>query len=461
MDERTFQNLHEEIDTLIESKNYRELTQILKVAYPVDIAEAFEGLTEKKINITYRLLPKETAAEVFVDMDPDMQQMLITGFNDTELREIIDELYVDDAVDIIEEMPATVVSRILKTTDSQTRKLINEILLYPDDSAGSVMTTEYVALKESMTVDQAFDHIRSVGVDSETIYTCYITNNRKLVGSISIRTLLIADKDARVSDLMNDNVIWVNTYDDKEFVASQIKKYDLLAIPVVDAEDRLVGIVTVDDAIDVLEEEATEDMQIMAAVTPIEKPYIKASTFETWKQRIPWLLLLMVSATFTGMIISSFESALAAYAALTAFIPMIMDTGGNSGSQASVTVIRSLALGEVEPKDVLKVLWKEVRVGVFCGLTLGIANFAKIFIVEMLLLKTLPMDQNGFRIALVVCITLCITVICAKLIGCSLPLLAKRLKLDPAVMASPFITTAVDAISLLLYFQIATALLHI
>lgn len=459
MDEKDEMTLHEKIEELISQRNFKELTQILKDAYPIDIAEAFEGLDEKKINITYRLLPKTTAAEVFVDMEPDMQQLLISGFSDSELKDIIDELYVDDAVDIIEEMPATVVDRILKNANESTRKIINEILLYPEDSAGSVMTTEYIALKATMTVDQAFEHIRTVGLDSETIYTCYITNNRKLIGSITIRTLLTCDRKANIQDIMNDNVITVNTYDDREFVAEQIKKYDLIAIPVVDAENRLVGIITVDDAIDVIEAEATEDMQIMAALTPNEKPYLKTTMFETWKQRIPWLLLLMVSATFTGMIISSFESALAVYVVLTAFIPMIMDTGGNSGSQASVTVIRALALGEVEPGDILKVIWKEFRVGIICGSTLAVANFVKIVLVEMLLFKSIPMSKDGLIVALVVCITLAITVMVAKLVGCSLPLLAKKLKLDPAVMASPFITTAVDAISLILYFQIAKALL--
>lgn len=453
--------LQRTIKELIENKQFKQLKELLAKTNPIDLAEAFDGLTEKDITVTFRMLPKEAAADAFVGMDPDMQRLLIGSFNDRELKEIVDELYLDDAVDIIEEMPANVVSRILKTADAETRKTINEILLYPDDSAGSIMTPEYVSLRKSMTVEQAFEHIRSVGLDKETVYTCYVTENRHLIGVVSVKRMLISEKSTLIGDIMHENYISVVTGDDKEFVAAQIKKYGFLAIPVVDFENRLVGIVTMDDAMDVMEEEMTEDMEIMAAMSPSEKPYLKTSIWQTWKQRIPWLLLLMVSATFTGMIISSFESALAAFAALTAFIPMLMDTGGNSGSQASVTVIRALALDDVEPSDVFRIVWKELRVSFLCGITLAIANFIKIILVEMLLLHTLNFDASGIRVAGVVCITLAITVVCAKLIGCTLPLLAKKLKLDPAVMASPFITTAVDAISLLVYFAVATSILHI
>ncbi|MBQ9510367.1 MAG: magnesium transporter [Clostridia bacterium] len=454
--------LAEQISAMIADKKFKDLKGLLVGDInPVDIAEAFEDLNEKELIIAFRMLSKETAAIVFVEIPADLQELIITSINDRELKEMLDELYVDDAVDIIEEMPANVVARILKTADPDTRRTINEILLYPEDSAGSIMTPEYVALKKTMTVIDAFEHIRKVGVDKETIYTCYVTENRHLIGVVSVKSMLLASPQTQIEALMHTNFISVMTTDDKEFVASQIKKYGFMALPVVDKEQRLVGIVTIDDAMDVIEEEATEDMEIMAAMSPSEKPYLKTSVFATWKQRIPWLLLLMVSATFTGMIISSFEAQLAAFAALTAFIPMLMDTGGNSGSQASVTVIRALALDEVEPKDVFRVIWKEIRVSALCGATLAVANFVKIMLVEMLLLKTLSFDAAGFKVAAVVCITLAITVVVAKLIGCTLPILAKKLKLDPAVMASPFITTAVDAISLLVYFAVASTILGV
>lgn len=454
------EELSEKISEMIEEKRFKELkTLFAGDSNPIDLAEAFEELSEKGLIIAFRMLSKEQAAEVFVEMPSDLQELLIGSINDRELKEMIDELYLDDAVDIIEEMPANVVARILKTTDAETRKTINEILLYPEDSAGSIMTPEYVALKKTMTVGEAFEHIRSVGVDKETVYTCYVTESRHLIGVVSVRSMLIADRDTPLTELMHTNYISVTTTDDKEFVAAQIKKYGYMALPVVDREKRLVGIVTIDDAMDVMEEEMTEDMQIMAAMSPSEDPYLKTSAWRIWKQRIPWLLLLMVSATFTGMIISGFEASLAIFPALTAFIPMLMDTGGNSGSQASVTVIRALALDEVEPEDVFAVIWKEFRVALMCGVTLAAANFAKIALVDMLILKNLAFDASGIRVAAVVCLTLAITVVCAKLIGCTLPILAKKLKLDPAVMASPFITTAVDAISLLVYFAVASAAL--
>lgn len=385
-------------------------------------------------------------------MDEDMQELLILGFSDTELKEVVDELYVDDAVDLIEEMPANVVKRILRQADPDTRKMINEILKYPDDSAGSIMTTEYVSFRPDMTVMEAIKRIRRTGVDKETIYTCYvIEDNRKLVGIVSIRTLLLSEENDVIRDIMETHVIAVGTLDDQEAVAHMFRKYNFLAMPVVDGENRLVGIVTVDDAIDVMQEEATEDIEMMAAITPTDKPYMKTGVFETWRKRIPWLLILMISATFTGMIITSFEDALAAQVVLTAFIPMLMDTGGNSGSQASVTVIRGISLGEIEFRDLPKVIWKESRVAVLCGVTLSAANF----------LKLMFFDRVSMQIAAVVCLTLILTVIVAKVIGCTLPMLAKKVGFDPAVMASPFITTAVDAISLLVYFQIAKLLLGI
>ncbi|HIQ80699.1 MAG TPA: magnesium transporter [Candidatus Scatavimonas merdigallinarum] len=450
--ERSPVYVQDTILSLLEQKKYATLRDILTTIKPVDIAALFDDMQEDALPLLFRLLPKELAAETFVEMDEDAQELLIHGFSDTELKEVVDELYVDDAVDLIEEMPANVVKRILQQADPDTRKMINEILKYPDDSAGSIMTTEYVSLRPNMTVLDAIKRIRRTGVDKETIYTCYVTKeNRKLIGILSIKTLLLSDEDDVVEDIMETNVISVNTLDDQEAVAQMFNKYDFLAIPVVDRENRLVGIVTVDDAIDVMQEEATEDMEVMAAITPTDKPYMKTSVFETWRKRVPWLLILMISATFTGMIITSFEDALAAQVALTAFIPMLMDTGGNSGSQTSVTIIRGLSLGEIEFRDMPRIIWKECRVAVLCGVTLAAANFVKLML----------FDRVGASIAMVVCLTLIATVIVAKVIGCTLPMLAKKVGFDPAVMASPFITTAVDAISLLVYFQIAKLLLGI
>ncbi len=445
------------LTALVEGKKYAALRDIFVTMQPADIAILLEDAEENKRPLLFRLLPKELAAETFVEMESDTQELLIRGFSDAELKEVVDELYVDDAADIVEEMPANVVKRILKQADPETRAMINEILNYPEDSAGSIMTTEYVSLRPDMTAEDAIKRIRRTGVDKETIYTCYITdNNRNLLGYLTLKSLLLAEEDATVSEMMGTDVISVTTTDDQEEVAGVFQKYDLSALPVVDKENRLVGIITVDDAIDVIEEEATEDIEKMAAITPSDKPYLKMTPFEIWKSRIPWLLLLMISATFTGMIISSFESALAKWVALTAFIPMLMDTGGNCGSQASVTVIRALSVGDLQFSDVLKVLWKELRVAVMCAIALAAANFVKIMLVDVLL-----MGNTGVTVpvALVVCLTLAFTIVVAKLVGCSLPLLAKKLGFDPAVMASPFITTIVDALSLLIYFQIANMLL--
>ncbi|MBQ3284588.1 MAG: magnesium transporter [Ruminococcus sp.] len=460
MERNTTVNLFDTIQTLLENKRYAALRDILNTMNPVDIAAVFEDLQSEKTALLFRLLPKETAAETFVEMDEDTQELLIHGFSDTELKELIDELYVDDAVDLVEEMPANVVKRILRQADPQTRKEINEILKYPEDSAGSIMTTECVILRPKMTAEEAIKRIRRTGIDKETIYTCYVSDTSStLIGIVTIKTLLLADEDEVVENIMETNVISVNTLDDQEEVAQIFNKYNFLAIPVVDKENRLVGIVTVDDAIDVMEEEATEDIQKMAAITPTtDKPYDRIGVFETYFARIPWLLILMISATFTGMIITGFEDALAGSLVLSAFIPMLMDTGGNSGSQASVTVIRALSLDEIEFKDIFKVIFKESRVALLCGVTLAAANFAKIMLFDRLVLGNTGIT---LQVALVVCLTMVVTIFIAKLVGCTLPMIAAKIGFDPAVMASPFITTIVDAISLFVYFQIATALLHI
>ena len=452
--ERT--ELLEKIEELFGRKRYAELRDLLLPMEAADIASLCRDLNEK-VPVVFRLLPKELAAEVFVELDSDDQELLIHSFSNTELKEVLDELYLDDAADIVEEMPAGVVKRILRHCDPEMRKSINEVLKYPEDSAGSIMTTEFVDLKANMTVEDALKRIRRTGPDKETINICYVIDERRhLIGLLTIRTLLLAEEDDVIGDIMERNLIAVQTLDDQEAVARALGKYDFLALPVVDKEGRLVGIVTVDDAIDVLQEEVTEDIEKMAAILPSDKPYLKTSTLETYKARIPWLLLLMISATFTGQIIASFERALAAATILTAYIPMLMDSGGNCGSQASVTVIRGLSLGEINFSDFFRVLWKELRVAAVCGVTLAAANFAKLMLVDRLLFHN-PMVT--VQVAAVICGTLVCTVVCAKLVGCSLPMLAKRVGFDPAVMASPFITTIVDAISLLIYFRFASAIL--
>lgn len=445
---------------LLSKKKYHSLKDLLCELEPADIGIMFEEMPSESLPLLFRLLAKEMAAEVFVELSSDTQELLIAGFSDVELKEVLDELYMDDTVDIIEEMPANVVKRILRHTDPEKRESINEILKYPKYSAGSIMTTEFVDLKKNMTVADAFTHIRRTGVDKETIYTCYVTDeNRILLGLVSVKDLLLSEETKNLDEIMETNIIYVNTQEDQESAAQNFEKYDFLALPVVDNENRLVGIITVDDAIDVIQEEATEDIEKMAAIMPTDKPYMKTGVFETYKKRILWLLLLMISATFTGKIISSFEDALSACVVLTAFIPMLMDTGGNSGGQASVTIIRSMSLGDVEMKDIFKVLWKELRVSLLCGLTLGVANFVKMMLVDRNAI--LSSGQSLVSVALVVCLTLVVTVIIAKLIGCSLPMLAKKIGFDPAVMASPFITTIVDAVSLIIFFKIAVMILHI
>ena len=443
---------------MLEEKKYSTLRDILITMNPADVAGLFDGLEEKQIPVMFRLLPKEQAAETFVEMEPEAQQLLIQGFSDNELREVLDELYVDDAADLVEEMPANVVRRILAQADPEMRSSINQILRYPENSAGALMTMEYVSLRPDMTVEEAILRIRRQGVDKETIYTCYVLDkDRTLLGIVTVKDLLLAESDdTETREIMTSNIISVTTQDDQEEVAKMFSKYNFLALPVVDTENRMVGIVTFDDAMDVMEEEATEDMEIMAAMTPSEKSYLKSSPFELYKHRIPWLMLLMVSATFTGMIISSFESALTKLAALTAFIPMLMDTGGNCGSQSSVTVIRALSLDELEFSDALTVLWKEIRTAVLCGITLAAVCFLKVLLVDRLLMGNASISLS---VDLVICLALGVTVIMAKMVGCTLPLLAKKLGFDPAVMASPFITTIVDALSLLVYFLFAKTIL--
>ena len=447
----------QEIEAAYSRRDLAKIKEILSTINPADIAEIFNSFPTNQRLLFFRLLAKEEAADTFVELDGDTQEELIHAFSDNELKDVLDELYLDDAVDIIEEMPATVVKRILKNTDTDTRKSINALLKYPEDSAGSIMTPEFVDLKKDMTVEDAFKRIRRTGVDKETIYTCYVTDNsRHLLGVTTVKELLLHDYDDDISDFMETNVIYINTLDDQEIAAQQLDKYNFLALPVVDMEERLVGIITIDDAMDVMQEENTEDIQKMNAMLPTEKTYLKTTVFETWKSRFPWLLLLMVSATFTGSIISSFEDKLAAMTILTAFIPMLMDTGGNSGGQASVTVIRAMSLGEIEFKNYFKVLWKEIRVGFICGISLAAVNFVKILLIDKMLLGN---SEITLIVDLAICLTLVIEIIFAKMIGCTLPMLAKKCGFDPAVMSSPFITTIVDAVSLLIFFGISTTII--
>ncbi len=442
----------EEILSLLEEKKYAAIRDIFIEMNPADLAALFNDLPKDRTPVLFRLLPKELAADTFIEMDSDIQEHLIKGFSDTELRDVLDEMFVDDAVDIVEEMPANVVKRILSNTDADTRAMINKILQYPEDSAGSLMTVEYVSLRKNMTVQEALTRIRRTGVDKETIYTCYVTDyNRKLLGIVTAKDLLLSEEDDLISDIMETNMIFVHTHTDKEEVAQRFSKYDLLALPVVDDEERLVGIVTIDDAIDVMEEEATEDIEKMAAIRPGDKPYFQTSVWQTYKARIPWLLILMVSATFTSLIITRFESVLDASIVLSAAIPMLMDTGGNCGGQASVTIIRALSLDDVEFKDIFRVIWKELRVGVLCGISLAIVNFAKMLILH----------QGTVLIVGVISLALFCAVVVAKFIGCVLPILANKVGFDPAVMSSPFITTIVDALTLLLYVNLAILILHI
>ncbi len=442
----------EELLSLLDDRKYGEFAAVVSRAPAVDIVECFDGINSEYYTRFFRLLPKELAAEVFVLMDSETQEHIISSFTDSELSAMLSELYIDDTVDIIEEMPANVVKRILRNSDKESRGMINELLKYPRDSAGTVMTPEYVRFVGDMTVEAALAHLRRVAIDKETIYTCYVTDRqRHLLGIVTAKDLLISALDTRLSDIMETSVIFAFTEDDKEDVARKINKYGFLALPIVDREHRLVGIVTVDDAIDVLSEETEEDISKMAAITPTEEPYLKTSVFTVFKSRIPWLMLLMISATVSSTILSKFEQKLASILVL--FVPMLMDTGGNSGNQASVTLVRGLSLGEVKRSDFIKVWWRELRVGMLCGLTLGAVAFGKILLIDRLLMQN---TEVTLLVAAVVAITLSITIIIAKLVGSSLPLLASKIGLDPAVMASPFITTTVDAISLIVYFFIAS-----
>ena len=440
------------IRELLETKQYTRLRQRIADMNIADTAAVMEELEEEELLKIFRILPKSMAADVFSYLEVDSQQFIIVSLSEREAANIIDNLMADDATDLLEEMPANIVKKLLASARADTRRDINHLLRYPEDSAGSIMTVEYVDLKENMTVEDAIQRIRKVGVDSETINICYVLDSKRtLVGTVALRYLLISPSDAVIGDIMHENVVYLNTMMDQEGVARQFQKYDFTSMPVADNEGRLVGIITVDDVVDILQEEATEDIEKMAAIVPSDKPYMKTGVLETWKKRIPWLLLLMISATFTGSIITSFEDALSVFPILTAFIPMLMDTGGNAGGQASVTIIRGLSLNEIGYSDVPKILWKELRVAFACGATLSVAYFAKLML----------FDRVGLGVAAVVCLTLIAAVAIAKMIGCSLPVLAKRLGFDPAVMASPFITTIVDALSLVIYFAIATEILHV
>ena len=449
----------EKLTELLEEKKYGVIREFLFDQNPADIAEAFVELSEHNLLVLFRILPKDMASDVFVEMTSDAQEFLIKSFSDKELYEVFDDLYLDDTVDIIEEMPANIVKRILRNTDAQTRDAINTLLMYPKDTAGSIMTIEYICLKRSLSVDMAFAQIKRTGIEKETIYTSYVVDEgRRLIGLVDAKDLMLSDRDDIIENIMHTNVISVNTLDNKEDVAKMFEKYDLLALPVVDKEGRLVGIVTVDDAMDVISEATEEDFALMAGVTPQEKTYLQSSVFSIFKARIPWLMLLMLSATFTGMIISGFEASLSVYTVLTSFIPMLMGTAGNSSSQSSVTVIRGLSIGEINFSDAFRVIWKELRVSVSCGVALACVNFFKIFYFDRLVLG---MTDITATVALVVSLTVLITVILAKIVGCTLPIAAKKIGLDPAVMASPFITTIVDALSLIVFFRVVVIFMPI
>ena len=438
-----------EIKDLLKNKRFSEVKEYLKDINSVDISSLFDELKGEEIIIIYRLLDKEKAAEVFTELDSDIQEKLIGVLTDKELKDVVNELYLDDAVDIIEEMPSNVVKRILKHINPEDRKIINKLLQYPEDSAGSMMTTEFIDLKEDMTVEEALARIRKIGVDSETVYTCYVlTATRKIIGVIDLQTLLVSNLDTKIADIMDKSIIKINTLEDQENVANMFDKYDEYALPVVDKEDRLVGIITVDDALDILQEEQEEDFEKMAAILPSEDPYLKTSVFTHIKNRIGWLLILMLSATITGTILAKYEVAFETVPLLVSFIPMVMGTAGNSGQQTSTIIIRALATGEVSLKDWFRVLWKEIRVGTIVGLTLLIVNMVRIYI-----------QYQDFQLALVLGLTLIFTVIVSKSIGCLLPIFVKKIKQDPAVVAAPLLTTVIDLCAIVIYFQIATHLL--
>ena len=451
--------MKEEIKELIDSKKFRDLKNLLNEEQVADIAENIKDLEIDEIAKIIRLMNKDMAADVFAELPLSVETELLSKLTDKEAVFIINEMFADDAADVLDEMPANIVTRLLKQCDKDTRSDINRLLNYPDDSAGSVMTVEFAELKSNQTIKQAISTLRKEIDEYETINICYVVDNRrKLVGHISLKDILLADSDDILEDVCSKDTICVKTTTDQEEVGKLFKKYDLTVMPVVDSEDRLVGIITIDDVMDIMEEEATEDIEKMAAISPSDKPYLDISPWQTWKARIPWLLLLMISATFTGQIISSFENSLAILPVLTAYIPMLMDTGGNAGSQASVTIIRSLSLNQVDFRDIGKVIWKELRVSIMVGATLAVANFGKLILVDKMLLHN---NAITYKVAAVICLTIFLIVVVAKFIGCTLPILTKKLGFDPTVMASPFITTIVDALGLLVYFQVATHMLGI
>ena len=456
----------EELLNLFENRQYTALMNRLDPLTPIDAAEFLSGLPSEKLPLIFRLLKKDMAADIFAELDYDLQESLITSMTDREISDIIEELFTDDTVDMLEEMPASMVRRIMKSVPPQTRAEINKFLAYPEDSAGSIMTSEFIDLKKEMTCEEAVKRIRKIGLDKETVYVAYVTGKAKLLeGVVPLKSLLFADPEERIEEIMNPNVIFAYTHDDRETVANMISRYDIIALPITDKERRLVGIVTVDDALDVLENEATEDIEKMAAILPTDKPYMKTGVWETWKKRVPWLLLLMLTATFTSTIITHYEAAIGTYAILTAFVPMLMNTGGNAGGQSSVTVIRGLSLGEIEMRDVLRVLLKEFSVSVLCGIVIAAATYLKVmaldFRFEAQTVMSNGMVQNNLQIAVVISITVFFGILIANIVGTLLPIATKRIGLDPAVMASPFITTIVDTVTLVIYFTVATLVLHI
>ncbi len=458
-----YEAIHEkrtdELTELLNKRDMKQLKQRMEELNEFDVAEFLAEIDDNQMPMVFRLLSKETAAEVFANFDTPEQEKIINSITDSELSGIIEELYVDDAVDMMEELPANVVKRVMRAARPETRNLINQYLRYPDNSAGSIMTSEFVDLKKYMNVKEAFARIRRIGEDKETIYICFVTSaDRKLEGIVTVKDLLLADDDTVLEELMDRNVIFASTTEDQESVSEKFSDYDLMALPVVDGEGRLVGIVTVDDIIDVMEQETTEDFEKMAGILPSDKPYSRTSTVEMWKNRIPWLLFLMLSATFTSMILTSFEDMLAVQAGLVAFIPMLMGTGGNSGAQASTAVIRSLSLGDTEPRDALRVMWKEWRVSILCGLTLAVVNFFKMLLLDGLILRN---DSVTVAVAATVSLSVLFIVMFAKVVGSALPILAEKLGVDPAVMANPLISTVTDAVSLLIYIYVAKIILHI
>lgn len=456
----------EALQELLLQKKYAEFIQEIDKCNPVDSADLLSQFPEDQVSRVFRLFKKDVAAEVFAELESDLQELIILHMTDREIGEMLEELYTDDAVDMLEEMPASVVKRIMKNATPETREEINRFLAYPEESAGSVMTSEFIDLRKNMTCEEAIKRIRRIGLDKETVYVAYVTDEKRVLeGVVALKQLLFANPNELIGDIMNENVLYATTHDDQEKVANMISHYGIIALPIVDKEKRLVGLVTVDDALDVIETETTEDIEKMAAILPSDKPYLKTTVWETWKQRVPWLLLLMLTATFTSTIITKYEAAIGTYAILTAFFPMLMGTGGNAGGQTSVAIIRALSLGEVELKNVLRVFWKELRVGVLCGVTLAAATFVKVMAIDfrfqMYSTSTSGDVQNNLIISLAICATVFSAIVVAKAVGTLLPLGAKKIGLDPAVMASPFITTIVDTVTLMIYFTIASALLGI